>query len=284
MAELSATAVIENRLDFLRDHPDHLNWMLSPFVCNREVARLVDARYVTECVKYIREVRPLVRPVNEADMNKLPSIVIASYQGEAQQFLGDYGMDMQVQNFPPQVVTSFDVTWTEAEVIKTTKEVAGLVWPGLFARQGDFSSRIKMVVEGNNETSLHLESAPPAGITLRAWNATTSVKTKAYELNSSMDTVKINVTLTTAGDHAIHRLMAVLLRYCLKSGRRLFDSYGLQVASFGQQPVVLADPDQIVWQTMFTIEAKMTDHWIANEYEIDDSGPLEIVVVPDREI
>jgi hypothetical protein len=283
MPELITTVVIENRLEFLAAHPDHLNWMLSPFARHRDLAKIVDAKYISECIKYIQNCKTLIRPVNEADLSKLPSIVIASNQGESEQFIGDYGSELQTQESEPDTIIVFDVTEIDRQVIKTpTIDVAKAVWPTLWAKSGDFESRIDMVVEKEGETWLYLKDEPPAGTPLRAWKATTSNKVHGYQLGASIDSVKVQVMLTTAGDHAIHRLMCTLLRYALKSGRALFDCHGMQVATFSQQPVTLIDPDQLIWQTTFSVDAKMTDFWITDEFTLDDSGPLNIEIIPSR--
>jgi hypothetical protein len=45
----------------------------------------------------------------------------------------------------------------------------------------------------------------------------------------------------------------------------MFDDYGMQVATFSQQPATLADDTMLIWQTQFMLEAKVTDHWIVDE-------------------
>jgi hypothetical protein len=231
---------------------------------------MVDAKYVAQCVDYIRnnENRPLVRPVFETDMNKLPSIVVASYQGESQNFLGDYGMEHLAQSkIDPVVITTFDAIRIEEGVVTTTdnQNVYETVWPGLYFRSGDVFSKINRIAQEEGVVRLYLDSSAPVGTTLKGCQITTSCDQKWYSLNSSVDTVKVSITLTTHGDHAIHRLMTVLLRYCLKSGRMLFEQHGMQVATFSQQPAVVADESQLIWQTQFTADAKITDHWIESE-------------------
>lgn len=286
ISELITTVVIENRLNFLKSNPDHLNWMLLPFVVNKSVGRLVDARYVAECVKYITTNKINIRPANEADLAKLPSIVIMGYQGEGQQFIGDYGGELPVKCFDPVTVATFDVIGFDGDTLKVPAgyNVSSMIWPNLWAKSGEFQSRILQVIDKGDETWINLKDAPPVGTPLRGWQATTSEAQKHYQINSSIDTVKVQVTLTTVGDHANHRLLCTVLRYCLKSGRLLFDDYGMQVATFNQQPVVLADAEQLIWQTPFMIEAKLTDHWISQEYLVDDSGSAEVTVVPDHNL
>lgn len=281
IAELITTAVIEDRLDFLSKHPDHINWLLSTLVTNRALKRLVDARYVDECVKYITTNRINVRPVYESDMAKFPSIVIAAHQGESQQFIGDEGGDALVQEMAPQVLLSFKATQFVNDIIMVSdnQNVEETVWPSLYFRSGTFVSKILRVykVEGT-PTMVHVQTDRPipSGTSLRSCEVITTPNQQWYHFNSSIDDVTVSATLSTAGDHAIHRLMCIVLRYCLKSGRLIFDSYGMQVATFSQQPVQLADDTQMIWQTNFTIQAKATDHWI-----VQDDGLIGAPMVND---
>ena len=93
-----------------------------------------------------------------------------------------------------------------------------------------------------------------------------------------MDTTKVNVSLTTAGDYALHRLLVVLLRYCLKASRLDFENSGMQTPSFSQQPPILVDEAQMIWQTSFIMTAISTDYWINQEFITNDSGPLHVAV------
>ena len=273
IAELITTAVIEDRLDFLSKHPDHINWMLSSLVCNKAMKRLVDARYVDECVKYITTNRINVRPVYESDMAKFPSIVIAAHQGESQQFIGDEGGDAMVREVAPQVLLDFNATQFAGDMIiaSDNQGVEETVWPGLYFRSGAFVAkilRVYKVVGTPTLVNVQIDRPIPSGTSVRGCEVITTPNQQWYHFNSSIDDVVVSATLSTAGDHAIHRLMCIVLRYCLKSGRLLFDSYGMQVATFSQQPVTLADDTQMIWQTNFTIQAKATDHWITQDDEL----------------
>ena len=282
IAEIITSAVIEERLQYLADHPSHLNWMLSPFVAHRGIARLVDPKYIEQCVNYIKSSRPMVRPVYETDMNKLPSIVVSSFQGEGQMFIGDYGGQHMAEQHRPSSILTFDSISIEKNIVTTTNNqgVDEVVWPGLYFKSGQHSSVINSLYKQDNLVVLQLKDDLPSGLPLQKCQIMTGSDQTWYMINSSIDTVKANVTLTTAGDHAIHRLMTVVLRYCLKSGRMLFDNYGMQVATFSQQPAMLADDTQLIWQTAFMIDAKITDHWIVGEGGLI-GAPMQVEMTAD---
>jgi hypothetical protein len=142
VAELITTAVIEDRLEYLSKHPDHLNWMLSPYVMYGRIARLVDAKYVAQCVEYLHNNRPMVKPVYELDMQKMPSIVVSSYQAESQQFLGDEGSSVMASEQQPRSILTFDALSVlgNTVVVSSNQKVLETVWPSLYFQSGDFSS------------------------------------------------------------------------------------------------------------------------------------------------
>jgi hypothetical protein len=287
MADLITVAVIENRLQYLADHPDHINWMLRPFVCNPALKRLVDVNYVAQCVDMIVNNRPIVRPLNDADMNKIPSIIVASNQGETQQFIGDQGIPYHVSNESSQSIIRFKASAIKGTEVFVSQAlgVQNVTWPGLYLKSGTYTSKVRSVrqssVDPLSDYIIELSSDLPSDAPLGQCSIETSPQEKWYDLHASVDSVKVLTTLTTSGDVSVHRLMSTVLRYCLKSGRSLFDAYGMQVASFSQQPIIIADAEQLIWQTSFSVDAKIADHWIDSESGLV-GAPTEVEVTPSR--
>ena len=286
--ELITTVILQNKMEFLSKNPDHLNWMLSPFVTNRDVANLVGSQYVKQCVEYITNNKINIRPANEADIGKLPSIAIMSYQNESQQFVGDYGASMEqcnIHEYAPETIHTFDVISYSGDTIKAAKGQGTFekIWPRLHAKQGDFVSRILQLHETDTEVVITMEDNIPVGTPYKGWQAVTSKTHKFYDIGASLESVKVNVTLTTAGDYSLHRILVVLLRYCLKSSRLQFETMGLQTPTFSQQPVILVDDTQMIWQTPFMIQAVTADYWINGEDLSNDSAQLNITMTPERQ-
>jgi len=263
--------------------------MLSPFARHPKLAAMVDPRYIEQCIYYIKNNRPMVRPVFELDMNKIPSIVVASFQGEGVQFIGDYGGEVSTEDIhAPTPILEFDAIEIKENTITApaNQNVYETIWKGLYIKSGDFSSRIDRASRDENGTvTIFTDTEFPSGSPLKGCRVMTSCDQKWYKINCSIDTVKVSITLTTSGDHAIHRLMVTVLRYCLKSGRLMFDDYGMQVATFSQQPATLADDTQLIWQTQFMLEAKVTDHWIVDEGGLVTAPTIVAIKAenPDRE-
>lgn len=282
--ELIMTTVIEDRLDYLAKHPDHLHWMLSPFAVNTKIARLVDARYIAQCVEYVQSNRPIVKPAYDLDKLKMPSIVVSSYQGESQLFLGDTGYDHMAERYEPLSLMTLDALKFVGNTVVLSANQGALetIWPSLYFKSGQFHSKITQVIDKDKEVWLALSDEIPSGTPLRGCTVDTSKDEKWYVVNSSIDNVKVSIILTTAGDNSVHRLMATVLRYCIKAGRMLMESSGMQVATVSQRPVQLVDSEQLIWQTEFTVDAKVTDHWIADEGGLV-TAPMIVEITPDNQ-
>ena len=281
--EFITTTVIQNKLLFLSKNPDHLNFMLSALSKNKSVRDIVGPDYIKKCVDYIQNNRINIRPAHEADMTKLPAISVLYYQDESQQFIGDYGSQQEsehINEYEPETICEFDVTAYETNTLTFVQGQGtyDAIWPNLFAKNGNFVSRITNI----SNTDMQLVDNVPSGTPFRNWQAITSENKKLYEIHASMDTTKVNVSLTTAGDYALHRLLVVLLRYCLKASRLDFENSGMQTPSFSQQPPILIDSEQLIWQTPFIISARITDYWIFNEQIVNNSPKIDLVITPER--
>jgi hypothetical protein len=266
---------------FLAAHPTHIAWLFRMYLINEDVARLVDPRYVDQVVKYIQNIRPLIRPVYEADLAKMPSIVMASSQAENIQFLGDQGVQYEQTELPPFQIVNFDAYEYDGDTLKTyEKSLCYKTWPNLWAVSGPFKSQILQMFPEDDHIVVTLKDPIPAGTPMRGWTVESAERTETYMLGASVDDVSSTITLSTAGDHGIHRLMAVVMRWVLKSGRPFLDRQGLQVSRVTQHPTVLADNEQMIWQTVFALESKTTDHWIASDAIIDESERGLVDVIP----
>lgn len=284
MADLAVTAVLEEKLEFLRNNPDHLNWMLGQFVRFPKINWMVGPNHIKQCVQYIMNVKPIVRPYYEMDLAKLPSIVMSSSQGESMQFMGDYGFESRQEMLKPLQIITIDVVSYDKNIVWIDRKTEEKLWPGLWISIGDFKSKIVSIFDKVDGVNVKMELADnvPVGTPLKDWIISTAKSEKWYTVNSSVDDVTTTITLTTMGEHGTHRLMSTVVRYCLKSSRMLFDDYGMQVARFIQQPIVLIDEEQMVWQTGFVMESKMADHWIEKEVNVDGGVLFDVDVIPDR--
>jgi hypothetical protein len=149
----------------------------------------------------------------------------------------------------------------------------------MYIKNGDYATRLQGIKPGVNgaDDTLYLKDTIPTTVLLKGWQAQSSERYRGITLNASMDDVTVQCKLTTNGDYSLHRLFSVVLRYCLKRGRLIFDSYGMQVASFSYTPPMLSDQDEMEYESVCTINCKVTDTWIEKDWITpDDAGKITI--------
>jgi hypothetical protein len=285
ISDLVTVVVIEDGLRHLAANPTHLHFIMSPFVCDDAVRKLVGTQYIDQVIEFVTKRKIFVTPVYQADEEKLPQITTIASQGEGQQFIGDYGYDLSNQRvLPPHVYTQFDVKNYQGDTLFVPPElhIEEKIWRNVYIRQGDFVATCIGIIPGTpgEETAILLDRDVPAKTSFTGWTSESAPEATGYVVNSSQDDVEVQVTLTTNGDYSIHRLLSIVTRYCLKRGRGLFNQHGMQVASFNQgMPLQNLDNDKL-YQTTFTVRAKVTEHWIEKEYRGEDpSGRLDIDLI-----
>lgn len=276
IADLITCAVIKNRLEFYAKNPLHLEFVLGGF-CSSPLLEMVGVDHLKHCIDFVVNNEIHVAPYYQLDATKRPSIAIVASGAENQQFIGDFGRFEQLaeKRLPPRVYASFDakdiVNFRTGLAVSADLHLEEKLWPGLVITNGKFYATLRGVyVADGKETMIHLEEEIPEGTALNGWRAQSFAREKGIEVHSSMDAVTVQGQLATTGDPSVHRLLGVVLRSCLKSGRHIFDAYGMQVATFSYQPIVASETTELEFTSNFQIEAKFTDSWISREFDLSD--------------
>jgi hypothetical protein len=274
--DLAATVIIQDALDFLSKNPKHLEFILSMYCRYPRLQKFVGTKHLKDCMDYILENRIEVGPFYQVDIKRRPSISIVSSGAESQQFLGDYGTQQQQQKIlPPLIYADFDATKIKGDTLTVPAgyKLESILWHGVFIANGTEIFKLEgIVAKAGKPTVLCLDREIPEGTSLKGWRACSDDRKKGYVINASIDDITIQLKLSTNGDFVIHRLLVILLRYCIKSRRMEFDNYGIQVASVNFSPPMLTDPDEMEFESVFTLSAKFTDHWIEKEFDLPDAA------------
>lgn len=286
ISDLIAVSVIKDGLLHLSNNPKHLEFILGQF-CNKNIADLVGHEYVKQCVDFVINNEISVLPYYQADIKRRPSVVVVASGTESQQFIGDYGaVQKPVLILPENTYASFEVKSVEGSVVKVSSNLnlEKKLWHGMYIRALDFEAKLEgVLVREGEDTALYLSQDVPDGTPLVGWSAGSSDKRRGAILSASTDDVSIQCKLTTTGDFSVHRLMAIVIRYCLKRGRPYFDEVGLQVATFGYSPPMLTDQEELEYETVFNITGKFTEHWIDHEFDApDDAANIDVNLIPKR--
>jgi hypothetical protein len=282
IADLVVVAGLKDALDFLSKNPSHIEFLLGQF-CQEPILKIVGQEYVKKCIDAIQEQRIEVAPYYQMDLKKRPSIAVVASYTEDIQFMGDYGSENpQALTLPAKKYVSFDAIDIDGckIVVSSALNLDKILWHGLILSNGKEKAKLTGILKKDNSTEIFIDKELPKNTKLSGWGAYSGIYQKGYLINSSVDTVNVQCNFQSVGDYSVHRLMATIIRACLKKQRLWFDSYGLQVSTFSQTPPILSEEAETEFQTIFTINGKVTDSWIAKEYELPDEAAkivLEIV-------
>jgi hypothetical protein len=295
MSDLITCAVIKEGLEFFSKHPTHLEFILGGF-CQEPLYSMVGADHLHECISFVTQNKINVVPYYQLDGVNRPCIAVVSSGNEVQQFIGDFGRfgDLPSERLPPRVYAMFDAlgidNFRTGLLVSSALGLEKLLWPGVLITNGAFSATLRGINTTDGQpTRVHLESEIPENTPLNGWRAQSFVREKGIEVHNSMDQVNVQCQLITTGDPSIHRLLSVVLRACLKRGRPTFDKYGMQIATFGYQPIQPSENTEMEFTSVYSVEARFTDSWIYKEFDLADpsanvlvcSTVVPVEVIPD---
>ena len=285
LADMLTVEVIKDGLAHLKRNPYHLEFILGSF-CGPPLGPVVGPEHIKQCIEFITENRIQVAPYYEIDMKRRPSIAVVAQGREEQQFIGDFGdqgsANIAEYNLPPRIYVEFDpLSFTDdmqGMIVTRDLRLDEKLWPGIFLTNGTVTAKMRgMLVRDGYPTTIYLEDKLPEGTSLPGWKAVSSPRGKGVVCSASTDLVTVQMTLTTTGELSVHRLMSVVLRYCLKRGRMTFEKYGMQVPTFSYTPPIVSEQTELEMESTYTIESKFTDLWIDHEFDLNDAGANVLV-------
>lgn len=276
MTDLLTVCVIEEAFEFLSRNPHHLEFILCAFIQNKRLSEKVGPEHIKQCIDFITNNKIEINTYYEADLEKMPSIVVVSSGNENQKFLGDQGISIPVEVNRPVTYASWTASSVDGDTmtVPSSLKLDEKLWPGLIIVNED-TSIPAVLLEGilkGSPTSLCLNAALPDGVPCKGWSAISSGSHKKYQLSASKDDVRVQCKLTTNGDMSIHRLLSIALRWALKKYRLRFDTYGMIETTFSYTPPVVVDSEQHIFESVYTIDAQFVDHWIEKEWDTLPQG------------
>jgi hypothetical protein len=275
IADLVVVAGLKDALDFYSKNPKHIEFILGQF-CQKPISNIVGQEHIKLAIETIQSQRIEVAPYYQLDQKRRPSIAVVASYTESQQFIGDYGRDEidHTLTLPAKKYASFDALAINGNKINVSNglNLDKILWLGLFVSNGIEVAKLTGIYKKESVTELFLDKELPKETRLSGWGVYSSAFEKGYVINSSTEDVSIQCNFQTIGDYSVHRLMATVIRACLKKQRLWFDQYGLQVSTFAQTPPILSSEDETEFQTVFTINGKTTDSWISKEFDLPNEA------------
>lgn len=282
LADMIVIEVIEKALLNLRNNPHHLEFILGGYHKSDFLKKLHGSNYIRQCVGLILENRLHVSPYYVLDTNRLPNVVVTAIYNEEQQFMGDFGSDCTLA-LQPKCYAKFNASElsTDLLTLKVTKpsSLEKVLRPGMFLCNGDFSVRIDMIVTGPVYTEISSQS--PLLNKLSGWEAKSSPQARFTVVNSSLNACTAMLKIKSSGDIETHKLLCMVLRYCLKFSRLSLENLGFQRTSVTQQMTILEDADQSIFATTFQISGVIADSWIVKESTSPEFLDIIMCAVPE---
>lgn len=285
LADLITQIVIEDGLKNLRDNPHHLEYILSRHCQIPALHKKVGQDYIRNAMELISNQKLTIRPYYVLNQDLYPNIVIAASYTEGQTYLGDYGSEEHskiVVN--PIVFAKFDAKKIKDDEIWIAKEyeIEKKIWIGIPVVNCDYNAKIIGIALKEDKTVLFLDKKLENGTPLKGWEAKTTARPRMVSVAASSDDVTVQAKLATAGDPDIHRIYSLVIRYCLKRGRILFEKYGFQNIHVTQSPPVVSEQEDAIMETVFTVGGLLHDSWIDHEYDVIDRIETDSVLVSEN--
>jgi hypothetical protein len=266
----------------LRNNPHHLEFILGGYHKSDFLKKLHGSNYIRQCTDLILENRLHVAPYYVLDTNRLPNVVVTAIYNEDQQFLGDYGSTCNVA-IKARCYAKFNASELSSDglALKVAKSygLEKILRPGMQLFNADFVTKIDMIVQKDTYTEIH--SQTPILNKLSGWEAKSAPLQHYTTVNSSLNACTAMLKLKSSGDIESHKLLCMVLRYCLKFSRISLDNLGFQKTNVSQQMTVLEDADQAIFATTFQVSGVIADSWIVAESTSPEFIDLTMCAVPE---
>lgn len=273
---------VKKQFSFLREKPEHLEFLLRGFVLNDEMNDIYGAPYIDKAIQWIMENEFHYTLGYRLDLDKLPNICV-TYEGgsEERQFIGDYGEPHRV-SINQKNYASFDIKDINSDgnlIISKDLNLQNKIWRRLIVQNDKFKSQITgFEVDKNGDLVLVLDLKANKSLPLTNWKAVSCLDSKNLIVGSSFDRVRITVYVNIAGDPELAELISCVIRYLLKQSRLYLIHNGMEDISFSHSALSRsADfPESNVWITQHTINGSLQEQWIITESKGVDKIQLSV--------
>lgn len=282
VADLIVMNAIEEGLENLRNNPSHLEFILGKYDDTPYMRNLHGSSYVRQCKELVLQNKIFVKPYYVLDLNKLPSVAVIAQYSEDLLMLGDYGADCQSAVIPPVLLGRvLGIAWESTGYgleIANAEEVTKWIYAGSYLKQDGFISKIDRIMPSDDGKTATIYCVDLIRRNrLIDWEIVTAEGARMAIIHTSGNTANVSIDLKSSGDIETHKLLALVIRYCLKHGRYIMDDNGLQITTSSQNFPSPFDVDQGIFQTVFSLQGKILDHWVQSEKNNPQGIFLDIV-------
>ena len=293
-SDLVVIGILKSRFEYLRKNPDELAMMMSYYADLWPQSDAIGgspAKYIDQAVRLFTNRSKDMIEVNQAyalSPNSNYGIYCLASSQESIREMGDYGYsEKQVLTPTVYAATGCDhIDEQEGHSFLVFRRSCGLedkIWSlqrvvnkyftDTFLVVAVFADDDWFTVELDGVVPLVNGVQPLGFYQFRAWESGYNVV-----FGTSSDTVTVRCQLVTRGDLEIHRILAMIVRWALKSGRQQMEYNNLQVATFSQSEPT---PDQAGefangFVSSFVITGMSHDSWITFKARIPEKVTFQL--------
>ena len=285
LSDLIVINAIEDGLANLRANPMHLDFILGMYEHTPFMRALHGSAYIRQCKEFVLNNKIFVKPYYVYDLAKMPSIAVIAQYAEDLQFIGDTGFsEFEGELMPIKLCDILGVAWGEKDeqelIIGNAAAVQPQLYAGCYLRQDRFVTKVDCIIPIDEQRATIVCNDVLPRNRLIDWIAQTASSSRIAVINSSGNTTQVSIDLKSSGDIETHKLLALLVRYCLKRGRFLMDRNGLQISTTNQNFPVMHDEENSIFQTVFNLHGKILDNWIQYDQENQNYQNLTMCADP----
>jgi hypothetical protein len=272
---------LKRQCEFLRAHPDQLEFLLSAYK-GCEVNGVYGDEYIQKAIDWFRTHEINFALGSRLDTDKLPRIDV-TYEGgsEEDQVIGDYAETVKIK-IPEKTYGTFSVKSFEdgTLILSGSQDYRRFLWRGVVVRNGKFSASIQEIYPFGDDIQLVLsKKASLETEQLQNWLSVSPVTSKTRTVGTSLDRVAVKVYLHIQGDPDLCDTISMIIRYLLKQARLFFEANGLYENKMSHSALSLSSDyaESQVWVVEFTISGLLQDKWIMVESVPGDKLELDFI-------
>ena len=281
LSDMIIIEIIEKGLENLRLNPHHLDYILGTYSSTPFLRNIHGKDYTKHCMDLVLNNKIQVSPYYVLNNMQLPHIAVVATYSEAEMMLGDY-VGSNIEELPPRTLGTFDAVSIAPDglsiFVPNAYSVSEFAFPGTYLHNGNFKSQIEMTIPGNTQTQIYIKNVMPNKLV--GWTVKTMSTSCVATINASGNNCTVMIKLKSSGDVEVHKLLCLILRYCLRFGRIYLEGHNLYLSTTNQDMLVLEDESQQIFATVFSMSGKSFDFWIESEHRNPDHISLEVDAVP----
>jgi hypothetical protein len=303
--DMAVMSILLNRLQYLRDNPDELAMIFDYYRTQWSYFSAIGCKpdqYINQILDiFDKNGYPLVNVFEGYSHQSAPNFALFVYSSsqEAERSMGDYGTT-EFEILTPTVYASnvrvhHIVNHEDASILYIARScnVLDKIWrlQRVYNKYLPNESWQVVSVADDGDQYIRVELDSVVGTVngmqpLQQWGFRAYESGYSVTYGMSIDSCSVRLILRSTGDIEFHKLLRMIVRYCLKSGRQLFEFQNCQMMTMGMgepQPVQTPDDVAVGFITAFSLSFKSVDTWILKKTKLPEYMAINVQMYEDED-